>query len=355
MSGLLLAPYNDSMRLGQGFDSFLQPPCVYNAVKVKSSSEFAKKITGAEVAQVVSYSSRFVDRIFDVTRFMNISAGSSVKNGSVSMSGNTLSVWQTGNDYLCGGWFSSPSSRMPAAHMGHSHSVRQQSLVPEWAAPKKIISRDFTNVQLYASDLLDTNLDPSLLKGVEEEAAIESPEVWATRLPVPPPVPALPAPIATPTSPSEVMAPPPPPDLTASPEFTGDEQAFVSSLENRRRYKAYWFDKAAGNLTRILNYNDVVALEESTIWPTKFEVKHVVTRYKQMLLSHGSERGNVVTVLDVDLPPGEAINRVKMRGRANASAAVSFVEYEPPTGFTGLKGLFGSDGDAVDRIGVIWG
>ena len=92
MSGLLLAPYNDSMRLGQGFNSFLQTPCAYNAVKVDSDTKFAKKATGQEVSQVVTYSSRFVDRISDVTRSMNISAGYSIKNGSVAMSGNSLSV-----------------------------------------------------------------------------------------------------------------------------------------------------------------------------------------------------------------------------------------------------------------------
>lgn len=42
MSGLLLAPYNDSMRLGQGFNSFLQTPCVHNAVKVRPNCHFDK-------------------------------------------------------------------------------------------------------------------------------------------------------------------------------------------------------------------------------------------------------------------------------------------------------------------------
>ncbi|KAJ7479144.1 hypothetical protein FB451DRAFT_1450965 [Mycena latifolia] len=632
MSGLLLAPYNDSMRLGQGFNSFLQTPCVYNAVKVNSDSAFAKKVPGAEVPQVVSYSSRFVDKISDVTRSMNISSASSVKNGSVSMSGNSLSVDESkfsasdlnavvsikvinqtmslddraefsgnmgvdvttnehffdvyGDCYVSGfisggdlhgivsikvldaahresvkdkikGQFNvGTQSSGSEFHLGNSSSSSLASsygaelwqsettisvswsgggqiknpndewsidllfqvaagfparvaACPQrtwailtrydnnlsflkWADQKKIVARDFTNVQLYAADLLDTymeyknnlltiqnvlvrpaaytlgpgnrpvnlsvadlvaerkkmkkemnkiiaqidrlNGDPSLLKAIEEEPEVESPEVWATRLPVlksstpdlttramsfatkealegfhfvddvppvvpsqpTPPAPAISAPVVAPTSSSEAMAPPTLPEL-CSPEvkavLTADEQNFMTSLENRQRYKAYRFDRPAGNLTRELNFNDVTSLEGSltpAVWPTKFLVQfvtwesdpivgHIETRYDQMLLAHGSERGHVVTALDVALAAGEVVNRVKMgtsrvgwgitgvvyfevwtnRGQnmsaGNGSAAVSFVECQPPAGFTGLKGLFGSDGDVVDRIGVIWG
>ena len=92
---LLLAPYNDSMHLGQGFNSFLQVQCVDNAVEIPVSAiqtQVVRAGSAEKVSQVVSYSSRFVDKISDVVRSMNISAGSSIKSGSIEVSGNSLSV-----------------------------------------------------------------------------------------------------------------------------------------------------------------------------------------------------------------------------------------------------------------------
>ena len=94
MPGLLLAPYNDSMRLGQGFNSFLQVPCIDNAVSFDESKVVVDRAQAGPggVSQVVSYSSRFVEKISDVVRSMNISAGSSIKSGSIEIGGNSLSV-----------------------------------------------------------------------------------------------------------------------------------------------------------------------------------------------------------------------------------------------------------------------
>lgn len=94
MVGLLLAPYNDSMRLGQGFNSFLQEPCLNNAVSFDEKDIVVENAPakGAKVSQVVSYSSRFVERISDVVRSMNISAGSSINAGTIEISGNSLGV-----------------------------------------------------------------------------------------------------------------------------------------------------------------------------------------------------------------------------------------------------------------------
>ncbi|RPB27803.1 hypothetical protein L211DRAFT_890941 [Terfezia boudieri ATCC MYA-4762] len=88
-TGLLLAPYNESMRLGQGFNSFLQVPCVGNAVTCDESMLVAERPPRG-VSQVVSYSSRLVEKISDIVQIMNISAGSSIKNGSIEVSGNSL-------------------------------------------------------------------------------------------------------------------------------------------------------------------------------------------------------------------------------------------------------------------------
>lgn len=91
MSGLLLAPYNDSIRLGQGYNSFLQRPCLHNAMNVDAGKLSVEKPRNG-VSQVVSYSSRIVERLSDVVRSMNISAGSSIKSGTINVSGNSLSL-----------------------------------------------------------------------------------------------------------------------------------------------------------------------------------------------------------------------------------------------------------------------
>ena len=91
MSALLLAPYNDSMRLGQGYNSFLQTPCIHNAVQFDKKRLITEK-SNHGVSQVVSYTSRFVDKISDVVRSMNISAGSSVKSGYITASGSSLTI-----------------------------------------------------------------------------------------------------------------------------------------------------------------------------------------------------------------------------------------------------------------------
>lgn len=113
MSGPLLVPYNDSMRLGQGYNSFLQTPCVHNAVHLGEDQDHDGVVdhvqTTAEgdeepslpvypetsrrdIPQVVSYSSRLVNKMSEVIKSMNISAGNSIKNGGVNVSGNSLDV-----------------------------------------------------------------------------------------------------------------------------------------------------------------------------------------------------------------------------------------------------------------------
>ncbi|MCJ1406831.1 hypothetical protein MMC19_000901, partial [Ptychographa xylographoides] len=91
MSALLLAPYNDSMRLGQGYNSFLQVPCLGNAVDI-SESMLAGSRTTDGLSQTVAYSSSFVEKMSEVVRSMNISAGSSIRTGSVAVSGGGSSI-----------------------------------------------------------------------------------------------------------------------------------------------------------------------------------------------------------------------------------------------------------------------
>lgn len=89
---LLLAPYNDSMRLGQGFNSYTHELCIDRAVKVNPQND-VKSVESP--SQVVSYSSRFVEKLSDVVDTMNVSYSSSIKRGTIEISGNTSTVDET--------------------------------------------------------------------------------------------------------------------------------------------------------------------------------------------------------------------------------------------------------------------
>ncbi|KAK6508954.1 hypothetical protein TWF481_003722 [Arthrobotrys musiformis] len=85
---LLLAPYNDSMRLGQGFNSYTQTLCLDKAVEVSNVVTIKTKVP----SQVVAYSSRFVEKLSEVVDTMNISYSSSIKKGTIELAGNTSAV-----------------------------------------------------------------------------------------------------------------------------------------------------------------------------------------------------------------------------------------------------------------------
>ncbi|KAH7038401.1 uncharacterized protein B0I36DRAFT_381409 [Microdochium trichocladiopsis] len=85
---LLLAPYNDSMRLGMGFNSYTQTICIDNAVEVNPDNK--EKVENP--SQVVTYSSKFVERLSDVVSSMNISYSAAIKKGTIEVSGNGNSI-----------------------------------------------------------------------------------------------------------------------------------------------------------------------------------------------------------------------------------------------------------------------
>ena len=102
---IILAPYNDSMRLGQGFNSYTNTICIDKAVIVKGGSPtttkppsqvrtslLAHQSSANRKQKVVSYSSRFVEKLSEVLNTMNISYSSSIKRGTVEASGNTETV-----------------------------------------------------------------------------------------------------------------------------------------------------------------------------------------------------------------------------------------------------------------------
>ena len=65
---MLRAPYHNAMRLGQGFNSFTQQLCMLDSVQAEYNDEFSDAAQpGLGISQIVSYSSRFVDKVSDVT------------------------------------------------------------------------------------------------------------------------------------------------------------------------------------------------------------------------------------------------------------------------------------------------
>jgi hypothetical protein len=82
---LILAPYNDGLRLGMGFNSYTQSPCIDKAVKVSLEESPDQKHSPP---QIVSYSSRFVEKLSDILSAANVSYGASIKKGTVEIAGN---------------------------------------------------------------------------------------------------------------------------------------------------------------------------------------------------------------------------------------------------------------------------
>ncbi|RBQ80334.1 hypothetical protein FVER14953_20854 [Fusarium verticillioides] len=90
---LILAPYNDAMRIGQGFNSYTHEICIDGAVVVDdATTQTAQAHTIEKPSQVVSYSARAVEKLSDVIQTMNISYPHSIKKGSVTVSGSDTAI-----------------------------------------------------------------------------------------------------------------------------------------------------------------------------------------------------------------------------------------------------------------------
>lgn len=81
---LLLAPYNDSMRLGMGFNSYTQTLCIDKAVDVQRP----KSVRAENPSQVVTYSSKIVEHLSEVVSSLNVSHCLSIRKGTVEIAGN---------------------------------------------------------------------------------------------------------------------------------------------------------------------------------------------------------------------------------------------------------------------------
>ncbi|THV02549.1 hypothetical protein K435DRAFT_345614 [Dendrothele bispora CBS 962.96] len=100
----LLAPYNEAMRLGMGFNTFTQQLCVSDSVKLAGGKEAASEqalhpqdklgtMTAADgssagVSQEVTWNIKFVDSISDVTNGLNVSSSHQIKCDAIGGGGS---------------------------------------------------------------------------------------------------------------------------------------------------------------------------------------------------------------------------------------------------------------------------
>ncbi|KAJ4050923.1 hypothetical protein NW756_003930 [Fusarium oxysporum] len=89
---LTLAPYNDAMRIGQGFNSYTHEICIDGAVVVDAEGVHNDSTQVERPSQVVSYSARAVEKLSDIIQTMNVSYPHSIKKGSVTVSGSNSAI-----------------------------------------------------------------------------------------------------------------------------------------------------------------------------------------------------------------------------------------------------------------------
>ena len=71
-----------------GFNSYTQTMCIDGAVEVTKENQ----VNVENPSQVVTYSSKFVERLSDIVSSMNISYSAAIKKGTIEVSGNGNSI-----------------------------------------------------------------------------------------------------------------------------------------------------------------------------------------------------------------------------------------------------------------------
>ena len=171
------------------------------------------------------------------------------------------------------------------------------------------------------------------------------------------------------------------------------DRAFVTSSENKLKFQSYRFGMTCGSAGGT-PFNDAVELQTAIVpmtWPKGIEISLVkyeelvhpiVGRfrvyYDQFRLERGSNIGTVVETFSMDMSYKELITRVTLvtDNSGPGHHGVTFVSFDtsqgrwgrvgklrgkqpiverPPTGFLGLKGFYGCQGNIIDSMGAIWG
>ncbi|KAF5674113.1 hypothetical protein FCIRC_7882 [Fusarium circinatum] len=81
---LLLAPYNDAMRLGMGFNSYTQTMCIDSAVEATDEA----MITSEKLSPKITTSSMLFDRVSEVADTMDISRAATITTGRMEVHGH---------------------------------------------------------------------------------------------------------------------------------------------------------------------------------------------------------------------------------------------------------------------------
>jgi hypothetical protein len=89
----LLVPYNNAMRLGHGYNSYTQQLCINDAVKKAdkvpaTEDDLKSEPASYGVSQVVTYTSKYVTKVSDVTDALNVSGALEIKLTAINASGS---------------------------------------------------------------------------------------------------------------------------------------------------------------------------------------------------------------------------------------------------------------------------
>jgi len=179
------------------------------------------------------------------------------------------------------------------------------------------------------------------------------------------------------------------------------ERDWVVKEENRKLYAAYRFDGQTGGSGGTKTFNDAVDLQQqkppvpASAWPTAFVFEWVsfgnntsdcrllgfsVIYDKASPLKHGaytdspglrvnlaedekivkvslasSDRFGMIAIDFMELRTRKSDGKVERSYTAGLKDGKTVVDYMPFDGKTGLKGFWGASGDAIDRMGPIWG
>ncbi|KAF5253555.1 hypothetical protein FANTH_1626 [Fusarium anthophilum] len=81
---LLLAPYNDAMRLGMGFNSYTQTMCIDNAVEATDEA----MITSEKLSPKITTSSMLFESVSEVADIMDVSPAATITTGRMEVHGH---------------------------------------------------------------------------------------------------------------------------------------------------------------------------------------------------------------------------------------------------------------------------
>ncbi|KAM0084029.1 hypothetical protein ACKRZS_003750 [Fusarium odoratissimum] len=122
---LLLAPYDDAMRLGMGFNSYTQTMCIYSYSAVEATDE--NMITSQTLPPKIAYSSKLFEWVSEVVDTMDISRAATIKTGRMEVHGHINIL----ND-----------AKIEDAHISLMVSVRVMSQITNLKGSAKFLSID---------------------------------------------------------------------------------------------------------------------------------------------------------------------------------------------------------------------